>query len=63
MLIKVLKGAIISHDSCLSLELAHRQIRVNCISPAMVWIDIVLADGIEDDQLKEDEKKYPLKRY
>lgn len=57
------KGAIISYANCLSLELAPRQIRVNCISPAMVWTDLVLADGIDEDQLKEDEKKYPLKRY
>ncbi len=57
------KGAIISYANCLSLELAPRQIRVNCISPAMVWTDLVLADGIDEEQLKEDEKKYPLKRY
>ena len=57
------KGAIISYANCLSLELAPRLIRVNCISPAMVWTDLVLADGIDEGQLKEDEKKYPLKRY
>ena len=57
------KGAIISYANCLSLELAPRQIRVNCISPAMVWTDLVLADGLDEEQLKEDEKKYPLKRY
>lgn len=57
------KGAIISYANCLSLELAPRQIRVNCISPAMVWTDLILADGTDADQLKEDEKKYPLKRY
>ena len=57
------KGAIISYANCLSLELAPRLIRVNCISPAMVWTDLVLADGTDADQLKEDEKNYPLKRY
>ena len=57
------KGAIISYANCLALELAPRQIRVNCISPAMVWTDLILADGIEEEQLKEDEQKYPLKRY
>ena len=57
------KGAIISYANCLSLELAPRQIRVNCISPAMVWTDLILAGGIDEEQLKEDEKKYPLKRY
>lgn len=57
------KGAIISYANCLSLELAPRQIRVNCISPAMVWTDLVLQGGVDEEQLKEDENKYPLKRY
>ena len=57
------KGAIISYANCLSLELAHRGIRVNCISPAMVWTDLILKDGISEEKLKEDESKYPLKRY
>ena len=43
--------------------MASRQIRVNCISPAMVWTDLILADGIDEDQLKIDEERYPLKRY
>lgn len=57
------KGAIISYANCLALELAPRNIRVNCISPAMVWTDLVLANGTDEEQLKEDEQKYPLKRY
>ena len=57
------KGAIISYANCLAIELAPRKIRVNCISPAMVWTDLILKDGIEEEQLKEDENKYPLKRY
>ena len=57
------KGAVISYANCLSLELAPRKIRVNCISPAMVWTDLVFADGTDEEILKEDEMKYPLKRY
>ena len=57
------KGAIISYANCLALELAPRKIRVNCISPAMVWTDLITKDGIDEEQLKEDESKYPLKRY
>lgn len=57
------KGAIISYANCLALELAPRKIRVNCISPAMVWTDLVKADGTDCEQLKEDEGRYPLKRY
>lgn len=57
------KGAIISYANCLSLELAPRKIRVNCISPAMVWTDLIQNEAVDEEQLKEDEKRYPLKRY
>lgn len=57
------KGAIISYANCLSIELAPRQIRVNCISPAMVWTDLIMQEGVDMDKLKEDESRYPLKRY
>lgn len=57
------KGAVVSFANCLALELAPRKIRVNCISPAMVWTDLILKDGLEEEQLKADENNYPLKRY
>ena len=57
------KGAIISYANCLSLELAPRNIRVNCISPAMVWTDLIQNEAVDEEQLKEDEKRYPLNRY
>ena len=57
------KGAMISYAQCLAQELAPRLIRVNCICPAMVWTDLVLQDGITREDLQEDEKRYPLKRY
>lgn len=57
------KGAIISYAQCLAQELAPRLIRVNCICPAMVWTDLVLQDGVTREDLEEDEKRYPLKRY
>ncbi len=57
------KSAIISYAQCLQLELAPRLVRVNCISPAMVWTDLIFKGGITEEQLQEDEKKYPLKRY
>lgn len=57
------KGAIISYANCLAIELASRLIRVNCILPAMIWTDLIFKGGITEEQLKEDEKKYPLKRY
>ena len=57
------KGALVSYANCLALELAPRKVRVNCISPAMVWTDLILQDGVDEEQLKADEQKYPLKRY
>ncbi len=57
------KGALKSYARCLALELAPRRIRVNCISPAMVWTNLILDDGITVEQLKEKEREYPLGRY
>ena len=56
------KAALIAYAKCLSLELAVRKIRVNCISPAMVWTDLALV-GATEEQLREAEQAYPLKRY
>lgn len=56
------KAAIIAYAKCLSLELAPRQIRVNCISPAMVWTDLALS-GATKEELDQDQATYPLKRY
>lgn len=57
------KGAIMSYAKCLALELAPRLIRVNSILPAMVWTDLILKGGVTEEDLREDEKRYPLKRY
>ena len=56
------KAAIIAYAKCLAQELASRKIRVNCISPAMVWTDLALV-GATEEQLREAEQNYPLKRY
>jgi len=57
------KGALKSYARCLSLELASRGIRVNCICPAMVWTPLIMEDGATEEQLQEAQAKYPLKRY
>ena len=56
------KAAIIAYAKCLAQELANRKRRVNCISPAMVWTDLALV-GATEEQLREAEQNYPLKRY
>lgn len=58
------KGALLSYAKVLALELASRNIRVNCICPAMVWTNLITADGsMSQAQLEEAQMKYPLKRY
>lgn len=57
------KGAIISYAKCLALELAARQIRVNCICPAMIWTDLILKGGLSREDLEEAQLAYPLKRF
>lgn len=57
------KGAVISYAKCLALELAPRQIRVNCICPAMVWTDLIIQGGLTKEDLEEAQLQYPLKRY
>ena len=57
------KGALISYAKCLSLELAPRLIRVNCICPAMVWTGLILQGGLSKEYLEQEQKKYPLGRY
>ena len=56
------KAAMVAYAKCLAQELAPRQIRVNSISPTMVWTDLTLV-GASTEQLTEAEKQYPLKRY
>ncbi len=57
------KGAIISYAKCLAVELCPRQIRVNCICPAMIWTDLILQGGLTKEEMEETQLRYPLKRY
>jgi NAD(P)-dependent dehydrogenase (short-subunit alcohol dehydrogenase family) len=57
------KGAINGIVKAIALELAPKNIRVNSICPGMIDTNL-LADGVfSEAEVKEDIKKYPLKRY
>ena len=57
------KGAINGIVKGLALELAPKGVRVNSVNPGMVETNILESGVISNDQLNEDKKKYPLKRY
>lgn len=61
------KSALKSYAQCLALELAPRNIRVNCICPAIVrtplWDPLINDGGITEDDLALTQSQYPLKRF
>lgn len=56
------KGAINALSKVLAIELSSQKIRVNCLQPGMVQTEMIdtFQKSITEDQLKEDQKKYPL---
>lgn len=57
------KGAVNGIAKALALELAGKDIRVNTITPGMIETNILSEGVISDEQLANDAKRYPLKRY
>jgi len=57
------KGAINGFVKNAALDLASKSIRVNSVCPGMIHTSILDEGVISEDQLLEDMKKYPLKRY
>ena len=57
------KGAINGLAKAMALDLAPKRIRVNCVNPGMIDANIFSEGKITQEQLNEDMKRYPLKRY
>jgi len=57
------KGAINGIMKNMALDLAPKGIRVNSVNPGMVDTSIYDRGVISTEQLEEDKKRYPLKRY
>lgn len=57
------KGAINGLVKGMAIDLAPKGIRVNSICPAMINTNILEDGRVTKEQLNEDVKKYPLKRY
>lgn len=57
------KGALEGFVKASALELAPQKIRVNTVLPGMITTPILKESSIDEEQLKVDMQKYPLKRY
>jgi NAD(P)-dependent dehydrogenase (short-subunit alcohol dehydrogenase family) len=59
----VSKAALASAMMFCAKEFAPRKVRVNCICPGMVDTPLIHRGTVTEEQLKENEKLYPLGRY
>ena len=57
------KGGLEAFVRGAALELASRRIRVNSLSTAMVNTPLIAFSELSEEQKRQDEAKYPLKRY
>ncbi len=57
------KAAINGFMKNAALDLGSKGIRCNSVCPGMIHTDLIYDGAVSDEQMKEDIKNYPLKRY
>lgn len=57
------KGAVSAMVRGMAVDLASKEIRVNALLPGMIETPFIHCGDITEEQLQEDKKLYPLKRY
>lgn len=57
------KGAISAIAKNMAIEFANQKIRVNCVLPGMTETPLIKMDSFTKEQIEEDMKRYPLRRY
>lgn len=57
------KAALNAISKTMALELSGKNIRVNCINPGMIETNILENSALSQEQLQDELKKYPLKRF
>jgi len=57
------KGAINGLAKGMALDLAQKGIRVNCVNPGIIETSIFDSGSVTREQLEEEKKRYPLKRF
>lgn len=57
------KAAVSAFAKNSALELARRNIRVNCVCPGMIETELIHDPKFTPEMLAEDVKRYPLRRY
>lgn len=57
------KGAVSAMAKNMAVDLAPKNIRVNCVLPGMTETPLIYGDSFTEENFEKDKAQYPLKRY